>query len=82
MASVTTYKCTNIYFENYSGTFVAYLVHLTEFLTPSWRSLCGAVPFWCVGEMLLGLLAYLIPNWRYLTVATAAPAFVVLLFFP
>ncbi|CAG7832213.1 unnamed protein product [Allacma fusca] len=64
------------------GCFVVYLVHLMEFLTPSWRTICGCVSLWPIGEMLLGLIAYLVPNWRYLTVITALPTFLVLLMFP
>lgn len=51
-----------------------------EFLTPSWRTICGAISFWPPGEMLLGLLAYLIISWRLLTVVVALPALVLLLF--
>ncbi|CAG7723726.1 unnamed protein product [Allacma fusca] len=64
------------------GSFTVYLVHLMEFLTPSWRAVCGCVSFWPLGEMLLGLVAYLVPNWRFITIATAIPAYVVLLFLP
>ncbi|CAG7821037.1 unnamed protein product, partial [Allacma fusca] len=60
------------------GCFVGFLVHLMEFLTPSWRIICGCISLWPMGEMLLGLLAYHIPNWRYLTVVSALPPFLVL----
>lgn len=60
--------------------FVVYLAHLMEFLTPSWRTIVGTVMTWPFGEMLLGLLAYLIVGWRWLTVVSAFPALLLLLF--
>ncbi|ODM95999.1 Organic cation transporter protein [Orchesella cincta] len=60
--------------------FVIYLSHLMEFLTPAWRTICGTISFWPFGEMLLGLLAYLIVGWRWLTIIVALPALFLLLF--
>ncbi|CAL8121746.1 unnamed protein product [Orchesella dallaii] len=60
--------------------FVVYLAHLMEFLTPAWRTICGTISFWPPGEMLLGLLAYLIVSWRWLTIIVALPALFLLLF--
>ena len=64
------------------GSFVVCYVHLMEFLTPKWRTICGCVSLMPEGEMLLALLAYLISSWRLLTIATAAPVFVLVLFYP
>jgi hypothetical protein len=46
-----------------------------EFLTPTWRTICGCISFWAIGEMFLGLFGYLIVPWRTLSWATSLPAF-------
>ncbi|XP_037027785.1 organic cation transporter protein-like [Bradysia coprophila] len=63
------------------ATFVVYLSHLTEFLVPSWRNICGALSFYPIAEMVLPLLACLIGSWRLLTFATAIPALFLLAFY-
>ncbi len=52
-----------------------------EFLTPSWRTICGTVSFWPIGEIFLAPLAYFIGSWRWLTFATAVPALLLVPFY-
>lgn len=64
------------------GCFVVYMNYLMEFLIPSFRTVCGCVSLWAVGEMLLALLAYKIQNWRYLTALTGLPILLIFAIYP
>jgi hypothetical protein len=64
------------------GFYVVYSIYLIEFLTPSWRTICGCVSFWFLGEMALTLAAYLMPPWRILTIVTSSTAFLSFLAYP
>ena len=64
------------------GFYVVYNIYLIEFLTPSWRTICGCVSIWFIGEMLLTLFAYFIPSWRMLTLAASLPTLLIFLTFP
>ncbi|XP_071086281.1 organic cation transporter protein-like [Haliotis cracherodii] len=44
--------------------------HLMEFMGCKWRAVVTALPFWPVGVTLFACFGYLIPNWRYLHVAS------------
>lgn len=58
------------------GVYVVLFVLCTEFVAPEHRSLAGTLNwvFFCVSMMVLDGLAYGIKNWRYLSIATSAPA--------
>jgi len=62
--------------------YVVYLNYLMEFLTPAFRTICGCVSLWSLGEMLLALIAYFTPDWRPLTAFTALPALIILIALP
>ncbi|ESO93451.1 hypothetical protein LOTGIDRAFT_147574, partial [Lottia gigantea] len=53
------------------GTLVVNFVLPLEFVTPAWRTFCGCIGFWAVGLASLALWAYLMHDWRYLTMATS-----------
>ena len=42
-----------------------------EFVGAKWRTFCGCIGFWAVGHMLLAPLAYVISDWRHLTLTCA-----------
>ncbi|XP_046339725.2 solute carrier family 22 member 15-like [Haliotis rufescens] len=44
--------------------------HLMEFMGCKWRAVVTALPLWPVGGILCAFFGYLIPNWRYLHVAS------------
>ncbi|OXA36584.1 Organic cation transporter protein [Folsomia candida] len=64
------------------GCFVVYMNYLMEFLTPSFRTICGCVSLWAVGEMMLAFIAYNLPHWRHLTFATTLPTFLIFFAYP
>ncbi|CAL8110024.1 unnamed protein product [Orchesella dallaii] len=64
------------------GGLVAHMNYLMEYLTPSWRVLCGTVSLWPLGEILLGLFGYMIPSWRTLTWVTSVPALLLFVTIP
>jgi MFS family permease len=64
------------------GYYVVYSIYLIEFLTPSWRTICGCVSLWFLGELILTLFAYFIPSWRILTLATSLPGLLIFLTYP
>lgn len=53
------------------GVLVANYSLPMEFVGLKWRTLTGAIPFWAMGVMSLGLAAFLLPDWRHLSMATA-----------
>ena len=53
------------------GVLVANYSLPMEFVGRKWRTLTGAIPFWAMGVMSLGLGAYLLRDWRHLSIATA-----------
>ncbi|CAG7819617.1 unnamed protein product, partial [Allacma fusca] len=57
-------------------------VYTMEFQTPRWRPLCGAVGPWGEGIMILAALAYFIPSWRLLTMATSLPFILIIGIYP
>ncbi|XP_050402198.1 organic cation transporter protein isoform X1 [Patella vulgata] len=54
------------------GTLVVNFVLPLEFITPKWRTFCGCIGFWAVGLATLALWAYVLRDWRYLTMGTSA----------
>ena len=64
------------------GFYCVYYIYLIEFLTPSFRTICGCLSIWFLGEFTLVLFAYYIESWRILTVATSIPSFFILLIYP
>ncbi|CAL8107343.1 unnamed protein product [Orchesella dallaii] len=64
------------------GCYVVYLNYLMEFLTPQYRTVCGCVSLWAVGEMLLALVGYYMPGWRQINWITSLPVFTILLAYP
>jgi MFS family permease len=64
------------------GYYCIYSIYLMEFLTPTYRVVCGSLGLWFLGEMCLALAAYLISSWRILSLVAAAPAAIMLLTYP
>ncbi|KAK7469872.1 hypothetical protein BaRGS_00036092 [Batillaria attramentaria] len=54
------------------GCLVVNFVLPLEFVTPAWRTFCGCIGFWAVGLITLSGLAFLLRDWRHLTMTTAA----------
>ncbi|CAI9720482.1 organic cation transporter protein [Octopus vulgaris] len=50
-----------------------------EFIVPKWRTVVGCVGFWAIGICLTSLWAYLIRDWRILTISSACFGFPFLL---
>ncbi|ELU17167.1 hypothetical protein CAPTEDRAFT_222145 [Capitella teleta] len=42
-----------------------------EFVGRRWRTVCGTVGFWAIGQLVLALMANYIKHWRYLTMASS-----------
>jgi hypothetical protein len=62
--------------------YVVYVNYLMEFLTPEFRTICGCVSLWSVGEMMLALGAWFIPEWRQLSWLISLPALFILTAYP
>lgn len=63
------------------GTFFAPFTLIIELVEPKYRTLVGIgldIPF-AIGEASVGILAWLIPNWRYFQYITSIPIFLLLL---
>ena len=41
-----------------------------EVIGKQWRTVVGCIGFWQIGNIAFAGLAYLIPNWRHLSLAT------------
>ena len=53
------------------ATLVVNFVIPMEIIGERWRTLCGCAGLWQLGSISFSGLAYLIPNWRHLSLATA-----------
>ncbi|CAG7822329.1 unnamed protein product [Allacma fusca] len=72
--SPITYACARfIVGAGVSSLLILTTVYPMEFLTPKWRTMCGAMGPWGEGLMTLSLLAYYFRPWRELCLVTAAP---------
>ncbi|ESO88629.1 hypothetical protein LOTGIDRAFT_165413 [Lottia gigantea] len=50
------------------GVYFVVISYTTEFVGLTKRAMVLSLPFWSLGGCLLGLLAYMVPDWRYLHV--------------
>lgn len=55
-----------------AGTYLdVYFILITEFVSNKVRPIVTAIPSWAISASLFGLLAYLLPHWKDLHIATA-----------
>jgi len=59
----------------FGSTQVINCIYPLEFVGNRWRTLCGTIGFWAMGQMILSLAAYFVRNWRYLILVTACPGY-------
>ncbi|PFX33205.1 organic cation transporter protein-like isoform X1 [Stylophora pistillata] len=64
------------------GAIVCLFIMATEFVDPNHRAMAGTFAwyFWTGALMMVALLAYLIRDWRKLSIATSAPGLVLFIF--
>lgn len=63
------------------GLYFVALNFLMEFLTPPYRTICGCVSLWGIGEMLLAITGWFFPNWRKLLFVISLPVLVLTILF-
>lgn len=71
------------YFSLYTGgAIVCLFIMATEYVGPNHRAMAGTFTwyFWTGALMMIALLAYLIRDWRKLSMITSAPGLVLFIF--
>lgn len=56
------------------GYVSVYFIFASEYVVDKWRSLLAAIPSWTLYAALLALVAWLVPDWKYLHLATSLSA--------
>ncbi|XP_023935708.2 organic cation transporter protein-like [Bicyclus anynana] len=62
------------------GVYSSAYIFATELVGPNYRVFTNAIAIsmFAIGEVILGLVAWLIPSWRYMIIAVSLPCFIVI----